>query len=165
MKKQLNKLLGAIGVSLVTMGLGTSASAADVDCNPATGLSECYAGNVSASDTGAFTMEGIGSLDLALASDVFGFLAVSGLNIASMTLTGAGLTQTSMQTNEGFAFDDLASGSYQVSISGLVTAVPMLGRYNGGLKVVPQIPEPETYALLMAGLLTLGFMQRRRLLG
>ena len=69
----------------------------------------------------------------------------------------------------GFSFDDVASGTYTVSLSGMLTGMfpnpldqKFSGLFLGGFRVIPQIPEPETYALLLAGLLTIGFVARRR---
>jgi hypothetical protein len=92
------------------------------------------------------------------------------MTTSSMTLTnGSGTSFVSNHTVEGFAFDDLASGDYTVSISGMLTGSSMLGThfgfYDGGIKLVPQIPEPETFALMLAGLATLGAILRRRAKG
>ena len=106
------------------------------------------------------------------AADLIGFFATAGLNLSSVSLTNGGTTLTADKTTEGFSFDDVASGTYQVSLSGMLTNGLSLfgtqyGLYYGGFKqipggTVPQIPEPETYALLLAGLLTIGFVARRR---
>ena len=68
----------------------------------------------------------------------------------------AGATRLFLAIPDGFgfvggpgAYDD-NDGSYQIRIG--VNQVP----------VVPGIPEPETYALMLAGLAALGVMQRRR---
>ena len=165
MKKHLNKFLGVTALSLAAMGAGMPVFAADVNCAPQSGLDHCYSGAVFGMDPSVSDVS-IGSLTLNTVSDVFGFLGTQDLTVSTMTLASTGSSVTAHHTVEGFAFDDLASGNYQVSISGLLTGVPdagvHLGLYDGGLKVIPQIPEPGTYALLLAGLLTLGLVSRRR---
>src|SRR4029453_17733933 len=103
--------------------------------------SQCYIGPVT--DTSPnFSNVGIGTLDVgAVMADVFGFLATNGLDISSMTLVSGSSSITSNRGVEGFAFDDLAGGHYDVSISGMFTGTPIMGLnaglYNGGLKVNP----------------------------
>jgi hypothetical protein len=172
MKKQLKKLLGAAGVSFAALSIGTPVSAAEFTCAPNTGLSDCYGGVISGDPQSSFTDWNIGDIALGAASDLIGFFATAGLNLSSVSLTSGGNTLTADKTTEGFSFDDVASGTYQVSLSGMLTNGFSLfgtqyGLYYGGFKqipggTVPQIPEPETYALLLAGLLTIGFVARRR---
>ncbi len=54
----------------------------------------------------------------------------------------------------------LSGGDYYFRVSG-TTAGTMSSTYNFKMDVTP-VPEPETYALLLAGLLAVGFMVRRR---
>jgi len=171
MKKQLKKLLGAAGVSLAAFSIGTPVSAGEFTCNAGTGLSDCYGGAVTGAAQSSFTGWNIGDIAFGAVTDLVGFLFQGGLVIDSVSLTSGGTTLTSDKTVEGFSFDDVASGTYQVSISGmLTTGITEMGIqsgvYYGGFRqfpgMVPQIPEPETYALLLAGLLTIGFVARRR---
>lgn len=55
----------------------------------------------------------------------------------------------------------LAPGAYSLTLMGVNSAAQ--GSYGGNLAVspVPAVPEPETYALMLAGLGVLAFMARR----
>ncbi len=59
-----------------------------------------------------------------------------------------------------FSFNNVASGTYKLWYSGFTndTAIASLG----GTFNVTAVPEPESYAMLMAGLGVLGFMARRK---
>jgi PEP-CTERM motif len=83
-----------------------------------------------------------------------------------------GVKFTEVVLNGTFSFDILNSGNLSVasgtSISGALPwtltikgTTDGLGSYGGQLSVTP-VPEPETYALMLAGLGAIGFMARRR---
>lgn len=57
----------------------------------------------------------------------------------------------------------IAAGVYQVHISGVMAAsiMPSPTGESGGI-VLAAIPEPETYAMMLAGLGLMGFIARRR---
>lgn len=52
-------------------------------------------------------------------------------------------------------------GNYYLSVSG-ITSGDMGGIYNGAISVAAPIPEPETYAMMLAGIGAIGFLARRR---
>jgi hypothetical protein len=54
----------------------------------------------------------------------------------------------------------LSSGTYTLTVTG--TVVGTQGGSYGGDIVVAAVPEPETYAMLMAGLGLVGCVARRR---
>jgi hypothetical protein len=53
----------------------------------------------------------------------------------------------------------LPAGFYQLKVSG--TTVGGQASYGGNIVATP-VPEPETYAMLLAGLGVVGFLARRR---
>ena len=76
-----------------------------------------------------------------------------GANPPGVDLQGGGTAFYKFDAGAG-----LASNSFTVNVGGLSNAA--LYATNGN--PVPGIPEPETYALMLAGLGTLGFIARRR---
>jgi hypothetical protein len=67
-----------------------------------------------------------------------------------------------------FLFDGGATGISAIDISNTIAGVASQtgglshAVYIGGETLVPGIPEPQTYALMLAGLAAVGFMARRR---
>ncbi len=53
-----------------------------------------------------------------------------------------------------------SGGAYYLMVSGVATG-EFGGIYNGAISVTA-VPEPETYAMMLAGLAALGFLARRR---
>jgi PEP-CTERM motif len=60
----------------------------------------------------------------------------------------------------GFTFSNLASGNYALNVLGFADGSKG-GFYSGGM-IATTVPEPETYALLLAGLGIVGFVASRR---
>lgn len=63
----------------------------------------------------------------------------------------------------GFAnFSGLTQGhDYDIVVTGGLNSGFLSGTYSGNISIAP-IPEPETYAMLLAGLLVVGFAANRR---
>ncbi|EHR70135.1 PEP-CTERM putative exosortase interaction domain-containing protein [Burkholderiales bacterium JOSHI_001] len=59
-----------------------------------------------------------------------------------------------------FGLQTSDTSPFTLTLAGSATT-PALANYAGTLSVVP-VPEPETYAMLLAGLGAMGFMLRRR---
>jgi hypothetical protein len=53
------------------------------------------------------------------------------------------------------------AGSYYLNVAGISNG-SQGGIYNGAISVSAPVPEPETYAMLLAGLGAVGFLARRR---
>jgi len=89
----------------------------------------------------------IGSISMFMMDIVGGSPAVPGSTVAMLAAGGSVL-------NLG-----LAPGSYHLHFTGMVNGAG--GQYSAAINAVP-IPEPETYAMMLAGLGALGFLARRR---
>jgi PEP-CTERM motif-containing protein len=117
------------------------------------------------------------SFSIGTGSDAFGGtltidpLSFLDINISSVSLNGLGLSLTDA-TPGVFSFANLVAGTYQLIVSGSVTKgkgwddiLPLPVGYAGSLSanaVVTPVPEPETYAMLLMGLGTVGWIARRR---
>ena len=89
----------------------------------------------------------IGSISQFVMDIVGGSPVLPGLPYASL---GAG----------GFVLNlGLAPGSYHLHFTGMVNGAG--GQYSAAINAVP-VPEPETYAMMLAGLGALGFLAHRR---
>jgi hypothetical protein len=97
-------------------------------------------------------------------------------NVASSTCGGTGASCSALTlgsliadapANPAFVsaldFLTLDAGTYAIEISGLVSGLVagQTASYAGNLQVAA-VPEPETYALLLAGLAAMGYMAKRR---
>ena len=87
---------------------------------------------------------------------------VLGLAGFSVVLQDSTFATIGTDTNpaDGFMFTGLSAGSYALTFVGLTTG--SLGGSYGGAILAQTIPEPETYALMLAGLAAEGFVAMRR---
>lgn len=66
-----------------------------------------------------------------------------------------------------YFYDLMAAGSYYLKVSGTgwvdnTIPTPKIPAYNGYVSIASSVPEPQTYAMLLAGLGILGTVMRRR---
>ena len=142
----------------------TGALAADQTVN-LLGPSATFTGTPALLDGGADAISFDG-----LAAGTYSYtLTLSGqfITLTSATLTDAAqVVQPLNVTNVlgivsfGYLLSTGEGPSFVLDLAGTVTDASK-ANYNGTLSVVP-VPEPETYAMFLAGLGAMGFMLRRR---
>ena len=159
--------VGSAGILMLDSGDGNVTGGLSAD--------ELTALTTNASAINSFVGSGGG-----LFSQANGYSWLSGLlpslSVATDQETGLALTASGSAAFPGLNNADLSAGPYHQnflnvgSIPVLATGIGSVSRYNviigasGGsiTNPVPAIPEPSTYALMLAGLGVVGFMARRR---
>jgi len=149
-----NLLMAVLIAAASTAGFAATATFADGEA----GISAKVEGakNKAFSDTWNFFGLGAGTYSIQ------GALNGTNLSFTSIVLDGRtwDLTQTG---NFSFASVEYSGhGPLQLTISGIkLNSAPLKASYNGSVSVSP-VPEPETYAMLLAGLGVMGAIARRR---
>lgn len=111
-----------------------------------------------------FNLAGPGSAAGGTVTFDFGSLDLS---LNRITLTGGTLAAPVIDTSpSAFNFTGLGSGTYQLAVSGRLDPQPGwvgVAQYSGNIHTVASpAPEPETIAMLVAGLGVIGAVARRR---
>ncbi len=141
--------------------VGASVSALFVNIGgPANGFFEEYAN---------FTIPTLSSTSGSANAYALNFMGINVLDIQNLVVEvwdnthpgGSTLYTTFTGDNLTHAFGNLAAGQYHLDISGQFGPNAFGGQYSVAMQALP-VPEPETYAMLLAGLGLVGFSARRR---
>ncbi len=100
------------------------------------------------------------SFSLTMLSDVWGgaFKSPRVLGLGVELAQGATVLGADGDVTDGFSFAGLTAGMYTLKFAAFSTGK---GSYGGNIAATP-VPEPETYAMMLAGLVAVGFLARRR---
>lgn len=155
-------------VAIAIMGFSTGALANDVNNTIGVSGGTIFFGALhtdNAPFTDTFDFNNVLGSVLASASLVtIGFTPAQDINFTSATLNGNPLSLSPNGPIEsGFTLAQLGlTGPLQLVVTGTTGAGGgVFSSYSGTLNVT-QIPEPGTYALMLAGLSGIGFMARRQ---
>jgi hypothetical protein len=148
------KLKTLIAAALVAAG--GSALAADQSIDISSGLAS-FMGTSPLFDGGddviTFTGAAPGTYDFLLTFSGFGF------DLSAADLNGIAGTPIAMNGFRFLGIDGTSSPDFKLTLTGATTS--KMAAYSGEMRITP-VPEPETYAMFLAGLGALGFVARRR---
>lgn len=117
-----------------------------------------------------FTVDALSNVSASANTYALSFFGVDLLGIDNLSIQvwnrthphGTTLFTTFAGNNMMNLVGTLAAGQYHLDISGVFGRQAIGGQYSVALNAVPAVPEPETYALMLAGLGFVAFMARRR---
>jgi hypothetical protein len=161
----MKKMMMAASAALAAVAMAPAAHATDLDCIALSGSAVCTVDE----DGGAFSNSFKGVADF---SDTFTFellaaslVSINGSLIPSSSfasITGEILGQGSFLF-QGTDFPTsflLAAGTYTIAVAGSTTAG---GTYSGNVVIsAAPVPEPATWAMMVAGIAAVGLTLRRR---
>lgn len=160
---------GLSGGSVATLSGGTVYTSdqpfADIPAGSIFGGNFLAAGPTSGSPaTLTFTGTGVDYISFLWGSpDTYNVLTVTSTGGATQTFTAAGLGFSVTNGNQSFSQYVQFTGSAASKITSLsYTNVPAIDAFETANYSITPIPEPQTYALLLAGLGAVGFVARRR---
>jgi hypothetical protein len=156
--------IAATSAGLALMALAGSANALTFNEGQNTSFGQYFSVTPSANNKLLFSVSGNTSQFDALS---FSFVGVSGLAItATPSLTDPSVWMAAFNDIRNNGFNLSGSTTYQVKVSGhTVSSIPggegtvSVVVLNG---IISSVPEPESYAMLLAGLGLLGVVARRR---
>jgi hypothetical protein len=161
------KSIALAAILATTAGFASAANVynlGDITNSGALFVSSTFAANAAINDTWTFSLTGSNDLS-SLISRNFSTANGAILNFAGSISGGSLAAAESLQLDSNASSQNLSfastlgAGSYSLLISGLSQRAGT--RYTFNADVTP-VPEPETYALLLAGLGVLAFVAKRR---
>ncbi len=152
-------LVLALSLSAVSFA-ATAADYAAVEVSPGQFTFENIAPTASFTDKVSFSV--LSSSDLVgtisgTSSSNFALSAFDLYTSSGTLVTTGSFNNVTGKASLGFVSDGGLTGNYYLLISGTTTG----GTYNGNISLSP-VPEPESYAMMLAGLGLMGFVARRR---
>lgn len=112
------------------------------------------------SDSYSFSVVGTQSLVATLSGNSSKVFTFSEFSLWDSTMTEVGTTSIFNSGKFGFGtLEAITTGTYTLKVAGSYTGVS--SGYNGQITLTP-VPEPETNALLLAGIGMLGLIARRK---
>lgn len=115
-------------------------------------------------DTFNFSLSGLNGFGGSAGVLNFGKFIITAASFSYSLFAVGNTTAIASGANEtGFSLSSLNPGNYYLTVSGIATGASG-GKYNGVLSVTA-VPEPENYAMFLAGLGLIGFMVSRRRIG
>lgn len=135
---------------------------------PVSFASECFRTFSSLSagftDHYSFTVSALGDVTGGLVN--FLLFDWNDVNFSSVALNGNGYHKVDTNAADGFAFTGLSVGSYDLAVAGYLSRGDAFGGYTGAISstasIAAPVPEPETYAMALLGLVGVRFAIRRR---
>lgn len=102
-----------------------------------------------------------GTSDKGITFTSFNLYAGSSTGVNSLVATGNVLSPIA-QLSFGYLTSESLGGNYFLKIVGTQSGI---SSYNGNITLTTAVPEPESYAMMLAGLSLMGVIARRRRIG